>query len=105
MAWGLKTACENCHFKEAEYQKIQYINHGRDCINCHMPRVTKSAVGDPEQFTGDIRTHLMAINPLSTSQFNEEGNFSEPYLSLDFACRSCHKRRWPRWRFVGRRIN
>ena len=87
---GIKTACENCHFKEAEYQKITSINHGRDCISCHMPRVTKSALGDPERFTGDIRTHLMAINPLSPSQFNEEGNFSNPYLSLDFACRSCH---------------
>ena len=48
------------------------------------------ALGDPEQFSGDIRTHLMAINPFSTSQFNDEGDFSEPYLSLDFACRSCH---------------
>lgn len=87
---GIKTACENCHFKQAQFRKITYIRHGGDCINCHMPRVTKSAVGDPERFSGDIRTHLMAINPNSASQFDEDGNFSEPYLSLDFACRSCH---------------
>jgi hypothetical protein len=55
-----------------------------------MPRVTRSALGDLERYTGDIRTHLMAINPLSTSQFDEEGKFSQPYLSLDFSCKGCH---------------
>ena len=42
-----------------------------DCIECHMPKVTKSAVGDPERFTGDIRTHLMAIDPDQVEQFIE----------------------------------
>ncbi len=88
---GIKTACENCHFEKAEYRKIKYIRHGGDCINCHMPKVTKSALGDPERYTGDVRTHLMAINPLSTSQFGEDGKTSQPYLSLDFACKSCHR--------------
>jgi hypothetical protein len=87
---GIKTPCETCHFNEAEYRKIKYIRHGGDCINCHMPRVTKSAVGDAEAFTGDIRTHLMAINPRGVSQFDEAGEFSQPYLSLEFACKSCH---------------
>ncbi len=64
-----------------------------------MPRVTKSALGDPEQFSGDLRTHLMAINPHATSQFDEDGAFSQPYLALDFACRNCHRRRWPRRQF------
>jgi hypothetical protein len=87
---GIKTACENCHFEQAQYQKIQYIKHAGGCINCHMPRVTKSALGDPERYTGDVRTHLMAINPLSTSQFDDDGNFSQPYLSLDYVCKQCH---------------
>jgi hypothetical protein len=86
---AIKTPCENCHFAEATYQKVSDRAHA-ECVDCHMPRVTKSAVGDIDHFTGDIRTHLMAINPFSTSQFDEEGNFSAPYLSLDFACRSCH---------------
>jgi hypothetical protein len=86
---AIRTACENCHFENDTYQKITDRNHA-ECIDCHMPRITKNALGDAERFTGDIRTHLMAINPLSTSQFNEDGNFSNPYLSLDFACRSCH---------------
>jgi hypothetical protein len=87
---GIKTACENCHFEQAEFQKIQYIRHAGGCINCHMPRITKSALGDPERYTGDVRTHLMAINPFSTEQFDEDGNLSQPYLSLDYVCKQCH---------------
>jgi predicted CXXCH cytochrome family protein len=86
---GIKTACQDCHFKQADYQKITDRKHA-DCVSCHMPRVTKSAVGDAERFTGDIRTHLMAINPLATSQFDKKGEFSAPYLALDFACKGCH---------------
>ncbi|RME70234.1 MAG: hypothetical protein D6784_17020 [Chloroflexi bacterium] len=86
---GIRTACENCHFENAKFQKITDRKHA-ECVDCHMPRVTKSALGDPARFSGDIRTHLMAINPFSTSQFDEEGKFSQPYLSLDFACKSCH---------------
>ena len=87
---SIKTDCENCHFEQAEFQKIQFIRHAGGCINCHMPRATKSAVADPESHTADIHTHLMAINPFATSQFDEEGNFSQPYLTLDTVCKSCH---------------
>ncbi len=87
---GVKTPCENCHSEQAEFQKIKYIRHGGDCVNCHMPRVTQSAVADPARHTGDMRTHLMAINPLATSQFDKEGKFAQPYISLEFACKGCH---------------
>ena len=60
------------------------------CIDCHMPRVTKSALGDAERFTGDIRTHLMAIDPNQVGQFSEDGTVALSQLSLDFSCRSCH---------------
>lgn len=86
---GAKTACENCHFENAQYQKITDRRHAK-CIDCHMPHATKSALGDAERFTGDIRTHLMAINPLAASQFDKDGAFSKPYLTLDFACKGCH---------------
>ncbi|MDM8519692.1 multiheme c-type cytochrome [Anaerolineales bacterium HSG6] len=86
---GIKTACENCHFENVDLQKITDRKHA-ECVDCHMPRVTKSALGDPERFSGDLRTHLMAINPRSLTQFDEEGAVSKPYLSLDFACKSCH---------------
>ena len=84
-----RTTCENCHVAEAQFE----AGHDRisvDCISCHMPRVSKSAVGDPERFTGDLRTHLMLINPEQIGQFTEDGAFALSELSLDFACRGCH---------------
>lgn len=80
--------CENCHFQEAENFNIEF--HPTECIECHMPRVTKSALGDPERYTGDIRTHLMAIDPEQIGQFNQDESQSLSQLGLDFACRHCH---------------
>jgi hypothetical protein len=86
-----RTQCENCHFQEAAVQNNEkHVSSNVECISCHMPRVTKSALGNIEQFSGDIRTHLMAIDPTQIGQFNEEGNRSLSELGLDFACRSCH---------------
>jgi hypothetical protein len=86
-----RTQCENCHFDQAS--NIVNETHEAikiDCIDCHMPRVTKSAVGDPERFTGDLRTHLMAIDPQQIGQFSEDGTVALSQLSLDFSCRGCH---------------
>ena len=55
-----------------------------------MPKVTKSALGNPDIFTGDIRTHLMKINPNQIEQFNEDGSESLSDLGLNFVCRHCH---------------
>jgi hypothetical protein len=55
-----------------------------------MPRVTRSAWGDAEKFTGDIRTHIMAIDPTQFAQFNEDGRLALSQIGLDFACRQCH---------------
>jgi hypothetical protein len=86
----VRTECESCHFQEAAYQDSVIHPMAADCIDCHMPRVTKSAVGDAEMFTGDIRTHLMAINPTQIEQFSEDGSEALSELGLNFACRSCH---------------
>ena len=85
-----RVKCENCHFKEAKYQASETMKEAVACIDCHMPRVTKSAVGNKAKFTGDIRTHLMAIDPTQASQFTEDGKFTLSQISLDFACRNCH---------------
>ena len=61
-----------------------------ECISCHMPRVTKSAVGNADMFTGDIRTHLMGIDATQIEQFTEDGSQALSELGLNFACRSCH---------------
>ena len=83
-----RTQCESCHFMQAQFQ----APHPRvaDCVDCHMPRIARTAVGDAERFTGDLRAHLFAINPYSFDQFNEEGTASFPYVGLNFACRQCH---------------
>lgn len=85
-----RTTCENCHFDIANNLPNELHNSSVECIDCHMPKVTKSALGNSERFRGDIRTHLMAINPTLTSQFNEDGTIAASELALDFACRSCH---------------
>ena len=83
-----RTECENCHFNEA--QNFRLDPHTKDCVTCHMPLVTKSAVGDPERFTGDERTHLMAIDPNQIEQFSEDGSMALSQLGLNFVCRQCH---------------
>lgn len=85
-----RTQCENCHFKEARFQDSQIHPNSAQCIDCHMPRIVKSAVGNPEMFTGDIRTHLMAIDPFQIEQFSEDGDLIASQISLNFACRQCH---------------
>lgn len=86
-----RTACENCHFEQAKYQDNKsHIEEGVACIDCHMPRIAKSAVGNADAFTGDIRTHMMAIDPDQVGQFSEDGTVALSQISLDFACKHCH---------------
>ena len=68
-----------------------------DCINCHMPKIVKSAWSDPARFTADIRTHRMAIDPTLIEQFftatAEDGSEQQmvySQISLNSACRHCH---------------
>jgi hypothetical protein len=85
-----RTQCENCHLDEAQFQDSQIHPAATECIDCHMPRIIRSAVGDAEKFTGDIRTHLMRINPEQIEQFTEDGDASLSEIGLNFACRHCH---------------
>jgi len=86
-----RTQCENCHFQEAKYQNSEVHKAvGVTCIDCHMPRIVKSAWGDAEKFTGDIRTHMMAIDPDQIEQFTEDGKTALSQIGLNFACRHCH---------------
>jgi hypothetical protein len=92
----IRNACENCHYKEARNQKI--LQHDQmACIECHMPRVTRSAWGDSNRFMADVRTHLMAIDSTQINQFTQatspdgkQVEVSLPQLGLDFVCRHCH---------------
>lgn len=83
------TSCENCHFEKTEFLKNE-SHKSVECIDCHMPRIAKSALGNADMFSGDIRTHIMAIDPNQVGQFTEDGSVSLSQISLDFACRGCH---------------
>jgi len=86
-----RTQCQNCHFKQAQYQNIDaHTSMQLACVQCHMPRIVKSAWGDAEKFDGDIRTHMMAIDPTQIGQFSEDGKTALSQIGLDFACRHCH---------------
>ncbi len=85
-----RAQCESCHFDEAQFQDSLIHPGMTECIDCHMPRIVKSAAGDPEKFTGDIRTHRMRINPTQIEQFTEDGSTSLSEIGLNFACRHCH---------------
>lgn len=86
-----RTTCDSCHFKEAKYQNNeQHLEWGVTCIDCHMPRLAKSAWGNAERFTGDLRVHLMAIDPTQVGQFSEDGLTANSQIALDFACKACH---------------
>jgi hypothetical protein len=86
-----RTLCQNCHSDQAAFQKNEiHVSMGMECIECHMPFMVKSAVGDAEKFTGDIRTHLMKINPNQIEQFSEDGSVALTDIGLNFACRHCH---------------
>lgn len=83
-----QTACENCHFSEAENFKLE--PHPRQCVVCHMPPLIQTAAGAPEQHSGDYRTHQVSINPMQIQQFNEDDTLTTNQLALNTSCRHCH---------------
>jgi len=96
---SIKVDCENCHFDVAEaYGKTRVGSimkqAGVGCEDCHMPKVSKSAVAETT-FVGDIRTHIFKINPDSTApQFytSQGSDYSYKYITTDFSCLNgyCH---------------
>jgi ribosomal protein L44E len=86
-----ETPCGDCHFREAQFQKnARHVALDIDCVQCHMPHTIQSAWADPQTYRGDVRTHVMAINPFQISQTGAAGDPVAAPISLDFACRQCH---------------
>ena len=93
-----RTVCENCHWQQATFQNNDmHKNMGFDCVECHMPRMAVAAWSDPAKFSGDIRSHLMAIDPYQIEQFETitdtngiATQYSLSEIGLNFACRHCH---------------
>jgi hypothetical protein len=85
------TRCENCHYQEAQVQNNpKHVAMKLACVECHMPSLIQSAWGDATTYTGDFRTHRMAIDPNQIGQFSEDGTTALPQIGLDYACRHCH---------------
>ena len=83
--------CQDCHFKQAQLQNNpKHIAIGIGCTQCHMPHLIKSGSANPQSFTGDMRTHVVAIDSRLISQFTEDGSLASGQISLDYACRHCH---------------
>jgi PGF-CTERM protein len=96
---GIKTDCSTCHSKQvSDFTGTTMQKAGVKCINCHMPKVGKSAVGDAAKFTGDVREHIFKINSdPNAKMFSDDGKFANGYLTLDFTCLSCHNSKDKAW--------
>ena len=83
------TECVNCHYNQANYQKVE-MHKNFACTECHMAPMVINAWGEVEKFTADMPTHLFGVNPLQTGQFTEDGIAALSKISLDYACKHCH---------------
>jgi hypothetical protein len=67
-----------------------------NCIDCHMPKLAKSATSTAAVGTGpvigDVTSHIFRINLDSTTvtQFTVDGSYAYPWITADWACRTCH---------------
>ncbi len=84
-----RAECENCHIEQSVYMKITDRRHAR-CTDCHMPLATVFALSDPDRYSGDMRTHLFAINPQGSIHLGDDGTADMPYLTVDYSCKGCH---------------
>ncbi len=103
---GINNKCQDCH-----NDKEILLNgspKGLDCVACHMPPASKSAVGMQagNGWRGDVKTHIFAINTDAVTKdamFNEDGSLvtldGDGYASvtLDFVCLRCHTNKDVAW--------
>lgn len=87
---GIWNDCQDCHFDKVKNQKSAAMAAILECEDCHMAPMAKSAWGN-EAYTGDILSHLFAINTdPDAPQFSEDGSVTMPYITVQYACQSCH---------------
>lgn len=80
---------------------------GTRCVECHMPKVSKSAIS-VASYVGDVRTHIMKLNidPNANMFFDVEKDgkkhtYAKGFMTLDYACLSCHGSRDKQWAAKG----
>lgn len=96
---GIKVTCQTCHPGKEILLNGQPKNI--DCVDCHMPPATKTAVGlvVGNGRRGDVKTHIMGINTDAvdyTEMFTADLKFVKldgdglASVTLDFVCLRCH---------------
>ncbi|MEW6489107.1 MAG: hypothetical protein AB1578_14465 [Thermodesulfobacteriota bacterium] len=97
--------CAECHADVARSFVKNVHNSGtKACVNCHMHKATRSAI-TVATYIGDIRTHIFRINTdPNASMFRDvkspDGTtktFAEPFVTVEYACLSCHAQRDKAW--------
>lgn len=99
-----KDICAECHGDIAEsYAKTRHGMQGTACMECHMPKASKSAIS-LASYTGDVRTHIMKINTDPDAnmfkEVEEKGKkslFAKGFVTVEYACLSCHASRDKAW--------
>lgn len=96
---GIKTQCVTCHAQQnADFTGSTMQKANVKCIDCHMPKIGKSAVGDAAKFTGDVREHLFKINTAAEAKmFSDDGKFANGYLTMEWTCLNCHNSKDKSW--------
>lgn len=105
---GQVATCNGCHEKQSRV--VVAPEPHRVCIDCHMPYAGKSAVSRNIAYKGgivprgDIRSHIQRINTdPAWNMFTDNGKFVRTdgelraYLTVDFACLSCHTGKDKAW--------
>jgi len=103
-AFSIRAACESCHAEQAAaYRGSPMESMGVGCVDCHMPRASKSAVKrGPHE--GDIRTHLFRIDTRADGEMfytkiekGKKHDYARGAVTLDFACLGCHRTKNMAW--------
>lgn len=96
--------CGECHTGTARsYAENRHAKAGLACFECHMPKVSKSAI-KVNSYTADVRTHLFRINvdpeAIMFTEVEDQGKKStvaRGFVTLEYACLGCHASRDKAW--------
>lgn len=99
-----KDNCAECHDEiAASFAKNRHGLQDTRCVECHMPKATKSAIS-VASYIGDVRTHLFKINTdPKASMFKEvekdgkKVTYAQGFVTVEYACLSCHGSRDKEW--------
>jgi hypothetical protein len=99
-----KNNCIECHEDIGEsYAKTLHGRTDIECIECHMPNASKSAIA-VASYTGDVRTHIFKINTdadadmfRTVEEKGKKSTFAKGFVTVDFTCLSCHQSRDRKW--------